>query len=396
MIVIGAGLGGLCLAQGLRRAGISVAVYERDGSADLRAQGHRLHIDGLGRQALSAALPPHLFELLAAVSGRPAARVSGFDHRMRPNGVFLLDDADSTTEQMPAHTVIDREVLRRVLLTGLEDVVHFGRRCVGYESETASATARFADGSNARGSVLVAADGVGSVIRNQRLPHARVVDSRVRLIYGRVPLTPHLRSALPPELISVFNSIVGPDNRFVGIAPVEYRQAPMAAASRFAPEVVFEPVADTLAVMFGRRADRLGLSDSELRTASGERLRELVLEQLSGWHPLVTGIVESWTPATVFPITVRSSLPVPPWPTSNVTLLGDAIHAMSPAAGAGANVALRDAAALTAALTEVTGGRPLRDALCDYERAMLDEGFRMVRRSAANGARTMGANPLPS
>ena len=30
VLVIGAGLGGLCLAQGLRKAGVEVAVYERD------------------------------------------------------------------------------------------------------------------------------------------------------------------------------------------------------------------------------------------------------------------------------------------------------------------------------------------------------------------------------
>jgi len=30
VIVIGGGIGGLCLAQGLKRAGMSVAVYERD------------------------------------------------------------------------------------------------------------------------------------------------------------------------------------------------------------------------------------------------------------------------------------------------------------------------------------------------------------------------------
>lgn len=400
VIVIGAGLGGLCLAQGLRRAGISVAVYERDAAAATRAQGHRLHIDGRGRHALSETLPTQLFALVGAIAGRPTPNADGFDHQLRPIGVFTLDDSapgpGSDGDIMPPHAVIDRQLLRRILLTGLDDIVHFGRRCIGYDSDANTVTARFADGTVAQGSVLVAADGVGSVIRPQRLPHARVVDSRTRLIYGRVPLTPELRDALPPEMFSVFNSVVAPDRRFVGIAPVQYRESPQTAASRLAPEVALEPTDDTLAVMFGRRLDRLGCSGSELRAASGRRLREIVLEQLSGWHPLVTRIVEGWTPSTVYPITVRSSVPIPPWPTSNVTLLGDAIHAMSPAAGAGANIALRDAAALAAALTEVVAGRSLLDAVCDYEQAMIDEGFRAVRLSAANGTRTLGADPLPS
>ncbi|MFI6043945.1 FAD-dependent oxidoreductase [Nocardia sp. NPDC051321] len=394
VVVIGAGLGGLCLAQGLRRAGISVAIYERDTSEAARTQGHRLHIDARGRSALSKCLPPQLFSLVRAIAGRPAPQVNGFDHQLRPTGVFALDDPPG--DALPAHTVLDRQVLRRILLTGLDDVVHFGRRCIGYDRDRDDiVTARFADGSTAQGSVLVGADGIGSVIRAQRLPTARVVDSQTRLIYGRVPLTPELRHALPPTMFSVFNSVVGPGNRFVGIAPVEYRERPTAAAVRLAPEVALEPATNTLAVMFGRRLDRLGCSDQELRAASGRELRDLVLEQLAGWYPLVTEIVERWTLSTISPISIRSSVPVPPWPTSNVTLLGDAIHAMSPAAGAGANIALRDAAALALALTEMTTGRTLLASMGDYERAMTDEGFRMVRLSAANGARTLGADPLP-
>ncbi|GAA0548579.1 FAD-dependent oxidoreductase [Saccharopolyspora erythraea] len=63
-----------------------------------------------------------------------------------------------------------------------------------------------------------------------------------------------------------------------------------------------------------------------------------------------------------------------------LTLLGNAVHAMSPAAGAGANVASRDAASLTG----VADGRPLLTALRDYEREMIGHGFGKVRLSAAN------------
>ena len=41
VLVIGAGLGGLCLAQGLRKAGVEVEVYERDAGLAVRTQGHR-------------------------------------------------------------------------------------------------------------------------------------------------------------------------------------------------------------------------------------------------------------------------------------------------------------------------------------------------------------------
>ena len=39
VVIIGGGIGGLCLAQGLKRAGVSVAVYERDLTRTDRLEG---------------------------------------------------------------------------------------------------------------------------------------------------------------------------------------------------------------------------------------------------------------------------------------------------------------------------------------------------------------------
>jgi 2-polyprenyl-6-methoxyphenol hydroxylase-like FAD-dependent oxidoreductase len=58
-----------------------------------------------------------------------------------------------------------------------------------------------------------------------------------------------------------------------------------------------------------------------------------------------------------------------------VTLIGDAIHAMSPARGSGANTALMDAANLCSALT---GSAGLIAAIGGYEERMRDYGFAAV------------------
>src|SRR5262249_23867 len=77
-----------------------------------------------------------------------------------------------------------------------------------------------------------------------------------------------------------------------------------------------------------------------------------------------------------------SAKPVTPWSSGNVTLLGDAVHNMTPAGGVGANTALRDAALLSRKLAAVArGDTSLIAAVHDYEMAMPHYGFAAVKKS---------------
>lgn len=122
----------------------------------------------------------------------------------------------------------------------------------------------------------------------------------------------------------------------------------------------------------------------------------MTLSLMEGWHPGPAEIVSRQDPASIFPVSVRTSVPVTAWETNAVTLLGDAIHVMSPAIGVGANTALRDARVLTARLVEAAAGRPLTDALRAYEDEMRDYGFDAVRESAERGHRLVGQDRLPA
>ena len=48
VVIVGGGLGGLTLAQGLKKNGISCAVYEKDMSRADRLQGYRIVLSILG------------------------------------------------------------------------------------------------------------------------------------------------------------------------------------------------------------------------------------------------------------------------------------------------------------------------------------------------------------
>jgi len=86
--------------------------------------------------------------------------------------------------------------------------------------------------------------------------------------------------------------------------------------------------------------------------------------------------------STVTAFAVKTSVPIKPWVTQKVTLLGDALHNMTPFRGIGANTALRDAAALRHALVAVARGQVgLIHALAAYEVDMIGYGFAAVQRS---------------
>ncbi|HEX4226643.1 MAG TPA: NAD(P)/FAD-dependent oxidoreductase [Pseudonocardiaceae bacterium] len=389
VIVVGAGIGGLCLAQGLRGAGIEVSVYERDAQAVARQQGYRVHINADGRGGLAHNLPADLFELFLATSGRADTLTPVFDSQLN-----VLDSWSAGPEEEPL--AVDRLTLRQILLTGLGDTVRFGSRFTHYSlSDDGRVTAYFADGHRVTGDVLVAADGVNSAVREQYLPEARIVDAGVRQICGKVWLTEETRKLFLDNMFGVFTPIIGPDRRFVGLGPVRHLEPIPAAVARLAPGADVSDVGDYAAVSFGCRAELLPCSDDELRAMSGAALRDMVLEIIADWHPRVRAMVAHWDAESAFPLILRTSVPIPAWPTSRVTLLGDAIHAMTPAGGVGANTALRDAAALTDALIDVAAGKPVQARLGEYEAAMRDYGFAAVRQSAANGIRVIGQDPLP-
>ncbi len=75
-------------------------------------------------------------------------------------------------------------------------------------------------------------------------------------------------------------------------------------------------------------------------------MHETMIATVSGWHPVVRGLVEAIDPTTLFSHPFRRLDPTPPWTTSRVTFLGDAINAMLPTLGKGANMAMRNAAVL--------------------------------------------------
>src|SRR5207237_9365423 len=115
---------------------------------------------------------------------------------------------------------------------------------------------------------------------------------------------------------------------------------------------------------------------------NGRQLIDLVLQLTPEWHPNLRALVELSDPSATFPISIRTSARVAPWPTGPVTLLGDAIHTMTPGRGVGANTALLDALLLSRQLQAVRAGYlGQTEAIAMYEEAMRTYGYEAVRAS---------------
>ncbi|TKA06655.1 FAD-dependent oxidoreductase [Actinacidiphila oryziradicis] len=93
VLIIGGGTRGMCLAHGLKKAGVSVAVYERYGSRRDGLYGYRLGIDPTGSRALNECLPPELFDTFVATCARDPRHFNVLTQSMRTTATFALPRA---------------------------------------------------------------------------------------------------------------------------------------------------------------------------------------------------------------------------------------------------------------------------------------------------------------
>jgi len=334
-----------------------------------------------------------------ATCGDASTRLTVMSERLR-----VLSEQGSTGSGADPYapatlsTSVNRQTLREVLAAGLDDgKLVFGSELVRYEAGQDGVRLHFAGGRQAEADLLVGADGVNSAVRRQYLPAADAVDTGKRCIYGKTPLRAGAVDRLPSALQAGFTAVIGGR---IGMATglVRFRQRPEQAG------LGLSPAGDYL--MWALAADRrhFGVPDERLTAMVPAELHALAAKLIRTWHPDLRALLAEAAIEETFLVRIRTSRPVPPWPPSRVTVLGDAIHAMSPARGSGANTALQDAALLCRALTGATGAEAtatgteatgngtedggLLTAVGDYEKQMREYGYAAVAASSQAEAET--------
>lgn len=389
VVIIGAGIGGLTLAQGLRRAGISVAVYERDRTRTERLQGYRIHIAPYGCRALHACLPADVYDLFVSTSGQANSTLAFFTEKL--DELITLDtteigmDTDHLTDTFRS---VSRITFREVLLAGLGDIVRFDRAFSHYTHEgDGRVTAHFTDGTHATGHVLVGADGTNSAVRAQYLPQAAHSDTGALAISGKVPLVSEVAQLLPRPFSTGGAMVLAPNGYFGFLAVHEFRRDERGEALSLSPDYGIDPrllldnTTDYVMWNVLAKAEKFG-DRTALSAMTAEEIRALVLRTVGDWHPNLLRLIKESDTATVSVHPLHTSRRPEPWQPTNVTVLGDAIHAMPPTAGAGANAAVVDADLLRRQLMCADDGRELTGVIGAYEKSMLDQAFTKV--AAAN------------
>ncbi|KAF8542583.1 putative monooxygenase [Trichophaea hybrida] len=165
VLIIGAGIAGLTLAQALKDRRIPFLIFERDTSANSRLQGWALTIHFSLPQLLSL-LPAALTARIDSTQVNPTL---AYD---RSDSIFInLADCGVKWRLPPGSGTrkrVSRDRFRRLLLEGLAENILWGKHFVGFkaEEEEDGVRAVFSDGSSYEGLLLVGVDGAASKVRS--------------------------------------------------------------------------------------------------------------------------------------------------------------------------------------------------------------------------------------
>ena len=344
--IIGAGIGGLAAAAALTRAGHQVRVFE---------QARAFARVGAGIQQ-----GPNSVKVLRKLGLEPRLREMAFQPDSSLNRHW--DTGEITWERQLGQYVEERYgapyfyMHRGDLHAALAsivpaDLVHHKKRLARFDADDKGVTLSFEDGSSATADVLIVADGIHSVVREQLFGPEQL------RFTGRVAYrTTFPASLLPEALLDGSAKWWGPDRHIV-IYYVNPRR----------DEVYF--VTSTPESEFA--------IESWSETGDLDTLREAYKD----FHPLVCAVLDACPSVNKWALVERE--PMPRWSGDRVTLLGDACHPMTPYMAQGAATSIEDSAVLSRAL-EGVGSTDIKRALSVYENSRKDRTARIQTISRQN------------
>lgn len=359
ILILGGGITGLVLALSLHELGLPCRVFEA--APDLRRLGVGINLQPHAMRELTELGLGQLLEDVAVtteemayynrfgqfICKEPRGRAAGYDwpqlsiHRGDLHQVLI----DAVRERLGQHSIL------------------LDKRCEGVDQDDQGVTARFADGSTARGTVAIACDGIHSAVRKQLYPdEGGVAYQGINMWRGVTRWKPYLSGMSMVQIgwLSVGKMVIYPIGKHV--------EADGLQLINWVAEI---------------QSPRNVIQDWNL----GGKLEDF-LPTYADWHfdwLDVPEMIRNAEQILEYPMVDRD--PLPQWTFGRVTLVGDAAHPMYPRGGNGAGQGILDARTLAGCLRQHSQQGPqgqqrqLRDAtaaLKAYEAARMEAANKVV------------------
>lgn len=359
VVIAGGGIGGLVLAVGLLKQGLSVKVLERDLTA-IRGEGKYRGPIQVQSNALAAlqALDERIAEEVLSRGCITGDRVNGLCDGVSGEWYCKFDTFHPAVDKgLPVTRVISRQVLqeilaKRVMELGGEDVIENGVVVVDYKQEVDSQTGKKTvracceDGKEYRGDLLIGSDGIWSKIRRQMIGHTEANYSQYTCYTGISDFT-------PADIDTVgYRVFLGHEQYFVS-SDVGGGKMQWYAFNR-------EP-------------------------AGGEdvpgKKKERLMSIFGHWNDMVTDLIMATPEDDVLRRDIFDRPPIFKWTDGRVALLGDSAHAMQPNLGQGGCMAIEDAFQLSVDIGNEMESKPGQ--MPDFDGVLRGYFFKRVLRAAA-------------
>ncbi|GBG26664.1 Zeaxanthin epoxidase, chloroplastic [Hondaea fermentalgiana] len=389
VVIVGAGIGGCALALALQQRKIPCTVYERDPGFSSRAQGYALTM-----QQASNTLRRLGFRDLVNLGAMPVSHAS-----LLPNGTIVNEygrKCHSTTRKTMSNgkppdkqrfnIQLPREAVRQMLHDALAPgTIRWGANFNAYRPVAEGGgddTSMASSGSALR----VTFDDVKGTAENGNETSRFEVDADLVVgcdgIWSRVR-----RQKLGEEAPRYLGLIV-----ILGRAPCSHLLTDDKMFQTLGGETRIYTMPFTRGVTMWQLSFPMPLEEAKALSAAGPvALLEEAQRRCSGWHDPVPDLLSATrscdvtgypaydrAPADVDETSARLRAPTDDVD-ARVTLLGDALHPMSPFKGQGANQALMDAWSLASLIAST---KPLEHALRVFETEMVDRVREKVEKSA--------------
>ncbi|TQL44944.1 salicylate hydroxylase [Homoserinimonas aerilata] len=341
--IVGAGYAGAAAAKALSLLGADVTVYEQASQSGEVGAGIGLRPATMARfaqwgmrDAIAACTSASdYFEILTA-TGEP----------------IMKENWPESGVETKTHLVHRRDFIDALIGVLPEGMVRFGHKLVKIEDKGASSVLTFANGETAEADLVVGADGISSIVRDQLFSQAGPVFSGEHA-YRAVISADDAHGLVVDDNLRMY---IGRGTK-IYLLPLRHRNQVSFDITALNPDSTWAP---------------------EITT-------EQLLATVEGFDERLVAITRELDLSIVNARAVYDIDPIDNWHTASVVLIGDSAHSMLHHQGQGANSAIEDAGALADALAESATVAEALESFQATRKPVTDELQRISRQGWSEG-----------